>query len=63
MEINSALKNNKVFFRADGNSSTGYGHDVMRLLSLASMINNKFDCIFLTRHTDEFLLKQNTVSL
>ncbi|MBC7411110.1 MAG: UDP-2,4-diacetamido-2,4,6-trideoxy-beta-L-altropyranose hydrolase [Bacteroidia bacterium] len=51
------MKKHKLFFRADGSSTTGYGH-VMRLLSVASMLNEKYDCIFLTQCPDTFLKTQ-----
>ncbi|MEQ1732919.1 MAG: UDP-2,4-diacetamido-2,4,6-trideoxy-beta-L-altropyranose hydrolase, partial [Bacteroidia bacterium] len=51
------MKKHKLFFRADGSSTTGYGH-VMRLLSVASMLNEKYECVFLTQSPDAFLKAQ-----
>ncbi|MEE9361880.1 MAG: UDP-2,4-diacetamido-2,4,6-trideoxy-beta-L-altropyranose hydrolase [Cellulophaga sp.] len=39
----------KIIFRADGNSSTGLGH-LYRLLAMFEMLDDIFDCVFLTKH-------------
>ncbi len=51
------MKKNKIFFRADGSVITGYGH-VLRALALASMLKEKYECIFVIREPDSFLKKQ-----
>ena len=38
----------KIFFRADADSSIGYGHFV-RTLALADILKDNFDCIFFTQ--------------
>jgi UDP-2,4-diacetamido-2,4,6-trideoxy-beta-L-altropyranose hydrolase len=53
------LKKNRIIFRADGSAGKGYGH-VIRLLSLASMLNKKYICIFIIQQPDDFLKKQIT---
>ena len=50
-------KKNKIIFRADGSTLTGYGH-VMRLLSLAGFLNKKYRCEFMIRRPDAFLKAQ-----
>jgi UDP-2,4-diacetamido-2,4,6-trideoxy-beta-L-altropyranose hydrolase len=44
----------KIFFRADGSASVGYGH-VHRLLSLAQMLYNNFNCFFVSHEAPDFL--------
>ena len=46
-----------IILRADGNLIAGYGH-VIRLLSLASILKNKYKCIFLIQKPDDFLKLQ-----
>jgi UDP-2,4-diacetamido-2,4,6-trideoxy-beta-L-altropyranose hydrolase len=41
------LTKHNVFIRADGNATIGLGH-VIRGLSLAEMLNDTFDCVFVT---------------
>ncbi len=51
------MSKQKIFFRADGNSSTGLGH-VIRLLALADMINELFTCTFAIQNPSEALREQ-----
>lgn len=53
------MKKNKIIFRADGSAGAGYGH-VMRLLSLAAMLKNKYTCEFIIQRPDAFLKNQIT---
>jgi spore coat polysaccharide biosynthesis predicted glycosyltransferase SpsG len=53
------LKKNKIIFRADGSTITGYGH-VMRLLSLARILKKKYHLEFIVQQPDAFLKKQIT---
>jgi UDP-2,4-diacetamido-2,4,6-trideoxy-beta-L-altropyranose hydrolase len=46
-----------VVFRADGSDVIGFGH-VYRLLALAEMLNESFECIFVTKEAPEVLVKQ-----
>lgn len=48
---------NKILFRADGAASIGYGH-VHRLLSLAQMLHNHFECVFVSHEAPQFLLDE-----
>ena len=41
----------KIIFRADANNQIGLGH-IMRCLALASILKNKFHCIFVIASTD-----------
>lgn len=49
----------KVIFRADGNSTIGYGH-VIRSLALAKMLNKEFECRFYIQQPNKFL--QNEIN-
>ena len=46
----------KVVLRADGNSKIGLGH-VYRLLALAEMLKEDFECVLAMNDTDDFVLK------
>jgi UDP-2,4-diacetamido-2,4,6-trideoxy-beta-L-altropyranose hydrolase len=46
-----------VYFRADGNSKLGLGH-VVRLLALADMIRNDFDCQFIIQNPSPEIKEQ-----
>jgi UDP-2,4-diacetamido-2,4,6-trideoxy-beta-L-altropyranose hydrolase len=46
-----------IYFRADGNLETGYGH-VIRSLALLNLLKGKFECCFLIHRPDEFLVKE-----
>lgn len=47
----------RIVFRADGNSSTGVGH-IFRLIALAAILKEEFECVFATSNTDTFVLNQ-----
>lgn len=47
----------KIYFRADGNTDIGLGH-VIRSLALADMLKDEFDCIFVTRFVNDFIIKE-----
>lgn len=47
----------KVYFRADGNATTGLGH-VFRSLALAEMLSDTFDCHFIIQNPLEVLETQ-----
>lgn len=47
----------RVIFRADGNSSIGYGHFV-RSLGVADLIKDEFDCIFAIKQPTDYQLKE-----
>ena len=47
----------RVIFRADGNSQIGLGH-VYRLLALAEILKDEFDCYFAINNPDAFTLQQ-----
>jgi len=47
----------KIILRADGNSQIGLGH-VYRLLALAEMLKDEFDCYFAINNPDAFTLQQ-----
>lgn len=51
------MKKNRILFRADGSNSAGYGH-VVRALSLAAILKNKFHCVFIIQNPDAFLRNQ-----
>ncbi len=51
------MKKNRIIFRADGNTVAGYGH-IIRSLSLAAMLKNKYHLVFIVQKTDDFLKKQ-----
>ncbi len=51
------LKKKKIFLRADGDLTTGYGH-VIRLLSLAGMLKKKYSCQFIIQQPEKFLKDQ-----
>lgn len=51
------MKKHRILFRADGSVIAGYGH-VMRLLSLAAMLEGKYRCVFMIREPDAFLKEQ-----
>jgi UDP-2,4-diacetamido-2,4,6-trideoxy-beta-L-altropyranose hydrolase len=44
----------KIIFRADGSATIGYGH-VHRLLSLVQMLQQHFDCVFVSHDAPAFL--------
>ena len=44
----------KVYFRADGDTNIGMGH-VVRILALADMLSNDYECIFATRFISDFV--------
>jgi UDP-2,4-diacetamido-2,4,6-trideoxy-beta-L-altropyranose hydrolase len=46
-----------LYFRANGNLFTGYGH-VIRSLALADMLRTKFECRFIIHNPDDFLKKE-----
>ena len=47
----------KVYFRADGNNQIGFGH-VIRSLALADMIKSQFECIFVTRFVNKYIIHE-----
>ena len=47
----------KIYFRADGSNDIGMGH-IIRSLALADMIKDEFDCIFVTRFVNEYIIKE-----
>lgn len=47
----------KIFFRADGNHRTGYGH-IIRCIAMAEMLQPEFDIYFISKHPDDFIQKQ-----
>lgn len=49
----------KVILRADGNNNIGLGH-VYRLLALAEILKNDFNCIFAINEPDDFVVSQIT---
>lgn len=51
------MNKKKVVFRADGNPKIGLGH-VSRLIALAEMLKDKYDCSFLIQSPIESLQKQ-----
>ncbi|MBA3972154.1 MAG: UDP-2,4-diacetamido-2,4,6-trideoxy-beta-L-altropyranose hydrolase [Bacteroidetes bacterium] len=51
------MKKKRIIFRADGNLIAGYGH-VIRGLSLATMLKNKYHTVFVIQEPDIFLQKQ-----
>ncbi|MCW3102566.1 MAG: hypothetical protein JWO09_1006 [Bacteroidetes bacterium] len=51
------MKKKRMIFRADGDLVAGYGH-VIRSLSLAAILKNKYHCVFIIRSPDVFLKKQ-----
>ena len=53
--------NPKVYIRADGNTEIGLGH-VVRSLALANMLQEDFDCIFVTRFLTPYIKKEAEVS-
>lgn len=47
----------KVIFRADGSNRIGWGH-MYRLLALAEMLRNNFECVFVSNNPDRFILSE-----
>tara|TARA_Y100001970_G_scaffold159011_1_gene194491 strand:+ start:6364 stop:7323 length:960 start_codon:yes stop_codon:yes gene_type:complete len=47
----------KIYFRADGNNNIGMGH-VIRSLALADMLKNKFECVFVTRYINQYIVNE-----
>lgn len=47
------MRKKRIFFRADSNQKIGYGH-VIRTLALASILNEVFQCNFVTRYKNKF---------
>ena len=47
----------RIIFRADSSPNIGLGH-VFRLLSLAHILKNEFDCIFVSHSAPQFLLDE-----
>lgn len=50
-----------IYFRADGNSTIGWGH-IMRCLALADMLKNDFHMKFITVNPDENIIRLITAS-
>ena len=57
------MSKRKIYFRADGDANIGLGH-VIRSLSLAHMLKDHFDCGFIIREPDQYLIEniQSTCS-
>jgi UDP-2,4-diacetamido-2,4,6-trideoxy-beta-L-altropyranose hydrolase len=51
------MNKNKIYFRADGSTDIGLGH-VIRSLALADMLKEEFDCIFVTRFVNDYIIKE-----
>jgi len=51
----------RIIFRSDGNSDIGLGH-VIRSLALANILSDKFECLFVTRFLNEFILNEISYS-
>ncbi len=47
----------RIIFRADGNSTIGYGHFV-RSLGVADLIKTEFDCVFATQTPTEYQINE-----
>ena len=47
----------KIYFRSDGNANLGLGH-VLRCLALADILKDDFECVFVTRFVDEFIIAE-----
>lgn len=48
---------NKIYFRADGNNDLGLGH-VIRCLSLADLLKDQSECIFVTRFLNKYIIDE-----
>jgi UDP-2,4-diacetamido-2,4,6-trideoxy-beta-L-altropyranose hydrolase len=56
--LNEKRKNlRKIYFRADGNTNIGFGH-VIRCMALADMLKDQFECIFVTRFLNKYILEE-----
>jgi UDP-2,4-diacetamido-2,4,6-trideoxy-beta-L-altropyranose hydrolase len=51
------MNKNKIYFRADGSTDIGMGH-IIRSLALADMLKDEFDCIFVTRFVNDYIIKE-----
>ena len=47
----------KIYFRADGNLDIGFGH-VIRCLALADMLKEEFECVFVTRFVNKYIIEE-----
>ena len=51
------MSNRRVILRADGNKTIGLGH-VYRLLALAEIVKNDFECVFVIHNPEPFILSE-----
>jgi len=51
------MQKKRIVFRADGNNKIGLGH-MIRSLSLASILKDKFKCIFITQNPSDYLKEE-----